>query len=250
MRPLSEKRLLAERVADAREPRRSSSVGLNSSVPQVRDESSIAALRSAVSRRSPSGAAKTTLSTPPCSVANSDSIRSVARCVSDPGISNSSRRPPPTVATSTISATTIPSQPRSTRHGCVAHARIHPASAPVASRSWAASLPFPCSLSSVPTSTSDHALRVLTPQTDSGGGTHRCTRFAPTASSHSRASSRIEGAVARTPSRRLRMLLRCRRRGCAAVGCSAGVGLNAYTGAPSIGSWTCSRPALSRRRSS
>ena len=51
---------------------------------------SIAALRSGVSSRSPSGAAKTRLSTPPCSDANSDSIRSVAFCVSEPGISNSS----------------------------------------------------------------------------------------------------------------------------------------------------------------
>ena len=58
--------------------------------------SSIAARRSGVSSVSPSGAAKTRLRTAPCSAANSDSIRSVARCVSEPGISNSSLRPPPT----------------------------------------------------------------------------------------------------------------------------------------------------------
>jgi hypothetical protein len=40
--------------------------------------SSIAARRSGVSSRSPSGAAKTTFKTPPCSDANSASIRSVA----------------------------------------------------------------------------------------------------------------------------------------------------------------------------
>jgi hypothetical protein len=116
-----------------------SSVGLNSADRRFVIAASIAALRSGVSSRSPSGAAKTTFSTPPCSVANSDSIRSVAFCVSDPGISNSSRRPPPTVATSTISTATIPSHTSMTRHGCVAQARAHEASAPVDSRSCAAS---------------------------------------------------------------------------------------------------------------
>ena len=72
--------------------------------------SSIAALRSGVSSRSPSGAAKTTFSTPPCSEANSASIRSVAFCVSEPGISNSSRSEPPTVATRTIRTTMMPIQ--------------------------------------------------------------------------------------------------------------------------------------------
>ena len=118
-----------------------SSVGLKSLPCRRVIACSMAALRSGVSRRSPSGAAKTTLSTPPCSDANSDSIRSVAFCVSDPGISNSSLRLPPTVPTRTISRTTIPSQPRTTRQGCDAHARDHLASEPVERRSWAASRP-------------------------------------------------------------------------------------------------------------
>ena len=80
-----------------------SPLGANSEVLSCAIASSIAALRSGVSSRSPSGAAKTRLSTQPCSDANSDSMRSVAFCVSEPGISNSSFRLPPTVATSTIS---------------------------------------------------------------------------------------------------------------------------------------------------
>ena len=55
----------------------------------------------AVSSRRPAGAAKTRFSTPPCSAANSFSIRSVAFWVSEPGISNSSLSDPPTVATRT-----------------------------------------------------------------------------------------------------------------------------------------------------
>ena len=78
---------------------------------------SIAALRSGVSRRSPGGAAKTTLSTPPCSEANSLSIRSVAFWVSDPGMSNSSFSDPPTVATRPISTTMMATQPKIVRHG-------------------------------------------------------------------------------------------------------------------------------------
>ena len=78
---------------------------------------SIAARRSGVSSRSPSGAANTTFRTPPCSAANSVSIRSVAFWVSDPGMSNSSRSDPPTVATRAISTTMIPSQPRTVFHG-------------------------------------------------------------------------------------------------------------------------------------
>ena len=77
----------------------SSSVGSNSCVSSFAIASSIACLRSGVSSRWPGGAAKTRLRTPPCSEANSDSIRSVAFCVSEPGISNSSFRLPPTVAT-------------------------------------------------------------------------------------------------------------------------------------------------------
>ena len=100
--------------------------------------SSIAARRSGVSSRCPFGAAKTTFSTAPCSDVNSDSSRSVAFCVSDPGISNSSLSEPPTAPTRTISTTRIPTQPATTRHGWVAHARAQRASAPVERRSWAA----------------------------------------------------------------------------------------------------------------
>jgi hypothetical protein len=116
----------------------SSSVGANAGVFSFAIARSIAASRSGVSSRSPAGAANTTFSTPPFSEENSDSIRSVAFCVSDPGISNSSFRPPPKPPTRTIKTTTIPTQPATTRHGCAAHARIHAARAPVESRSCAA----------------------------------------------------------------------------------------------------------------
>ena len=55
-----------------------SPLGANSDVLSFAIASSIAALRSGVSSRSPSGAAKTRLSTLPCSEANCDSMRSVA----------------------------------------------------------------------------------------------------------------------------------------------------------------------------
>ena len=116
----------------------SSSDGANSSVFSSAMASSIAAFRSGVSSRSPSGAAKTTLSTPPCSSANSDSIRSVAFWVSEPGISNSSLRLPPIVETRTIRVAMMPTHARTTRQGCSAHERVQRANPPVASRSWAA----------------------------------------------------------------------------------------------------------------
>ena len=62
-----------------------SSVGLNSARLSFAIALWTAAFRSGVSSRWPSGAAKTMFRTPPCSVANSDSIRSVAFWVSDPG---------------------------------------------------------------------------------------------------------------------------------------------------------------------
>src|SRR5262245_34177892 len=114
-----------------------SAVGANSLVWSLAIASSIAARRSGVSRLWPSGAAKTRFRTAPCSAANSDSIRSTAFCVSEPGISNSSLRLPPTPATRATSATTIPTQAPTTRHGCVATARIQRASPPVESRSCA-----------------------------------------------------------------------------------------------------------------
>ena len=83
------------------------------------------------------GAAKTRLSTPPCSDANSDLIRSVAFCDSEPGIVNSSLRLPPTVATMTMSRTMRPIQPKTMRQGCVAQNRVQRASPPVDRRSWA-----------------------------------------------------------------------------------------------------------------
>jgi hypothetical protein len=117
-----------------------SSVGLNFCVFSSAIAASTAALRAGVSSRSPGGAAKTRLSTPPCSEANSLSIRSVARCVSEPGISNSSLRPPPNVATRPIRTTRMPSQLKTTRHGWVAQARIQRASPPVERRSCASLL--------------------------------------------------------------------------------------------------------------
>ena len=93
-----------------------SEVGANS-VRAFATAASIAALRSGVSRRSPAGAANTTLSTPPCSEANSLSIRSVAFWVSDPGMSNSSWSEPPMVATRPISTTMMATHPRIVRQG-------------------------------------------------------------------------------------------------------------------------------------
>ena len=78
------------------------------------------------------------LSTPPCSEANSFSIRSVALCVSEPGISNSSLSEPPTVATSTISTTMIPTHVRTTATGG-RRTRVPTGEPPVDSRSCAAS---------------------------------------------------------------------------------------------------------------
>ena len=59
-------------------------------------------------------------------------------CVSEPGISNSSLRLPPTVATSTMRTAMIPSQREDDRHVWLAHARIQRARPPVDSRSCAA----------------------------------------------------------------------------------------------------------------
>ncbi len=92
--PVVGDRVLAERIADALESRPCPRWARTRPIWSRAIASSIAARRSGVSSCSPSGAAKTTLSTPPCSAANSASIRSVAFCVSDPGISNSSRRLP------------------------------------------------------------------------------------------------------------------------------------------------------------
>ena len=143
MRPSSETLLGSKTFPTLVKPALSS-VALNSGDWRRATALMIAALYAGLSSRSPFGAATTTLSTPPCSSANSDSIRSVAFCVSDPGISNLSFRPPPTVATRTISRAMMPSQARATRPGCVAHARIQRASAPDARRSCAAlCCPFP-----------------------------------------------------------------------------------------------------------
>ena len=140
MRPSSENVFLSNgspTLVMPASPSGSVPVGANSSVLSFAIAASTAAFRSGVSSRSPSGAANTRLRTPPCSSANSDSMRSVARCVSEPGIENSSFRLPPTVATSTIRAAMIPSQLTMTRHGCEAQARIQRARPPVESRSCA-----------------------------------------------------------------------------------------------------------------
>ena len=99
--PVVRERVVVERITDARDAPSSPRIrrSANSSVLSSAIASSIAALRSGVSSARPSGAAKTRFRTPPCSSTNSASIRSVARCVSEPGISNSSFRLPPTVAT-------------------------------------------------------------------------------------------------------------------------------------------------------
>src|SRR5918992_480794 len=169
----------------------SSSVGANSSVWSCWITPAIASRRSGVSRRSPAGAANTRMSTPPCSSANSASIRSVARCVSEPGISNSSLRLPPTVPTRTTRATTIPIHAPITRQGCEAQARAHRASPPVASRSCAARRatrigggppgipPSPCSvMSSLPRRPPS-----LYQKTSGERRSHRSRRDLPTAKS-------------------------------------------------------------------
>ncbi len=102
----------------------------------------MAALRAGVSSRCPGGAANTMSRTEPCLLGNSALIRSVARWVSEPGISNLSRSEPPIVATRTISTRMIPIHEPTTRHGCVAQRRAQAASVPVERRSCAASLSF------------------------------------------------------------------------------------------------------------
>ena len=89
-------------IADALEPGLAVRSGLNSARLELRDRRLDRRLALRRVEALPAGAAKTMFSTPPCSEANSASIRSVAFCVSEPGISNSSRRLPPTVPTSTI----------------------------------------------------------------------------------------------------------------------------------------------------
>ena len=112
------------------------------SVRSFATAAAMAALRAGVSSRCPGGAAKTMSRTEPCLLGNSALIRSVARCVSEPGIVNSSRREPPIVATRPMSRTMIPIHVPTTRHGCVAQRRAQAASAPVERRSCAASLSF------------------------------------------------------------------------------------------------------------
>ena len=86
--PVLRERVLAERVADALDPgpvlRRLELASSSGARSPSRPPPCAPACRA----DAPSGAAKTRLRTPPCSDANSDSIRSVAFCVSDPGISN------------------------------------------------------------------------------------------------------------------------------------------------------------------
>ena len=93
--PVVGNRAVGERIARRSRCRPCRSVGVVLRVFSLASAFSMAALRSGVSSCSPGGAAKTMFKTPPCSEANCDSIRSVAFCVSEPGISNWSRRLPP-----------------------------------------------------------------------------------------------------------------------------------------------------------
>src|SRR5438105_15929461 len=93
----------------------------------------IADARAAVSTRWPGGAATTTRSAAPFSAPNLAVIRSVAFCVSEPGILKSLMSLPWNAAFSPIRATTTPSQVATTRHGWRAQRPAKRASVP----SWA-----------------------------------------------------------------------------------------------------------------
>ena len=79
-----------------------------------------AALRSGVSRRSPTGAAYTMVSASPLRAGNFDSSNSVARAVSESGRSNSSISLPGKAPLATASPTMIATQVRIVRHGWAA----------------------------------------------------------------------------------------------------------------------------------
>ena len=102
------------------------SVGLNSSVLSFAIAASTAALRSGVSRRSPSGAAKTRFRTRPARRRTPPSIRSVARCVSDPGICELVPQGAADCRDEHDQDPTMPTQLTTTRHGC-ARTCAHPA---------------------------------------------------------------------------------------------------------------------------
>ena len=90
----------------------------------------IASERSGVSSRSPSGAASTTRSAAPFWPPNFALIRSVAFCVSEPGILKSLISFPWNAALSPISRTNTDTQLTITRPGCRAHAPASAASPP------------------------------------------------------------------------------------------------------------------------
>jgi hypothetical protein len=145
------------------------SCGLNSADLIFAIASSTAALRCGVSSRWPSGAAKTTFSTPPCSDANFVSSRSVAFCVSDPGISNSSRSEPPTVPTRAIRTIKMLTHAPTTRHGCMAQARTQRAHAPV-ERRWCAERRSEAEWSVIPSPSGRAAGRSQEPPRPAVGG--------------------------------------------------------------------------------
>ena len=121
MRPSVEKVVLAERVADARRARPCRSVGLElGRLEASRSPSRSPPCAPACRAARPRAPRRRRSARAPCSDANSASIRSVAFCVSEPGISNSSRSEPPIVPTRTIRTTMMPIQLKMTRQGCVA----------------------------------------------------------------------------------------------------------------------------------
>ena len=110
-------RRLAERVADAVEARLAV-LGLELRRTKLGDRALDGGLaRRACRAAGPPARRRRRSSTAPCSEANSALIRSVARCVSEPGISNLSRRLPPIVPTRTIRSAMIPTQLATTRQG-------------------------------------------------------------------------------------------------------------------------------------
>ena len=93
----------------------------DSALAAVARAASMAALRSAVSRRSPPGATITTCSTPPLRASNFAASTSVAFCASEPGIENLFSRVPlsgPNARNKMAKKNSRP--PRTVRLGCVA----------------------------------------------------------------------------------------------------------------------------------
>ncbi len=112
----------------------------DSAFEAVARAASIAALRSAVSSRSPSGATITTCSTAPLRASNFAASTSVAFCASEPGIENLFSSVPFSGPNARNEITKKNSRPPMTvRFGWVAWARAMRASVPVC---WRASAPL------------------------------------------------------------------------------------------------------------